>query len=198
MTGFERTAAVFGNAAAARRDVERFRQVLGLQRRLLDPRLSPRARRALMHRGPFERRLARNPRRDAGGSRALAWIYRSVGLLRSRTRGQLKTFLQPAASPAAAAQIVSTGYQLRLALAEHRPTEAVSALEFAHEIDEPSDTFLRKRVVDRRSQATDRAMPFQAVETGRLACRSVFSKSSLGNRNVMFMSERLSFCAVPR
>jgi poly(A) polymerase len=38
----------------ARRDVERLRQVLGLQRRLLDMSLSPRARRALMHRGPFK------------------------------------------------------------------------------------------------------------------------------------------------
>jgi poly(A) polymerase len=37
----------------ARRDVERLRQLLGLQRRLLDTGLSPRARRALMHRGPF-------------------------------------------------------------------------------------------------------------------------------------------------
>ena len=37
----------------ARRDVERLRQILGLQRRLRDTNLSPRARRALMHRGPF-------------------------------------------------------------------------------------------------------------------------------------------------
>ena len=37
----------------ARRDVERLRQILGLQRRLIDMGLSPRARRALMHRGPF-------------------------------------------------------------------------------------------------------------------------------------------------
>lgn len=37
----------------ARRDIERLRQILGLQRRLIDTNLSPRARRALMHRGPF-------------------------------------------------------------------------------------------------------------------------------------------------
>jgi hypothetical protein len=37
----------------ARRDVERLRQILSLQRRLTDTNLSPRARRALMHRGPF-------------------------------------------------------------------------------------------------------------------------------------------------
>jgi poly(A) polymerase len=36
-----------------RRDVERLRQILGLQRRLIDMGLSPRARRTLMHRGPF-------------------------------------------------------------------------------------------------------------------------------------------------
>jgi poly(A) polymerase len=47
-----------GMLPLARRDVERFRQVLGLQRRLLDPRLSPRARRALMHRGSFWEALA--------------------------------------------------------------------------------------------------------------------------------------------
>jgi poly(A) polymerase len=37
----------------ARRDVERLRQILALQRRLMDTSLSPRARRALIHRGPF-------------------------------------------------------------------------------------------------------------------------------------------------
>jgi poly(A) polymerase len=41
----------------ARRDVDRLRQVLGLQRRLVDLHLSPRARRALMHRGPFREAL---------------------------------------------------------------------------------------------------------------------------------------------
>ena len=42
-----------GMLPVPRRDVERLGQVLGLQRRLLDMGLSPRARRALMHRGPF-------------------------------------------------------------------------------------------------------------------------------------------------
>jgi hypothetical protein len=41
----------------ARRDVERLRQILSLQRRLVDIHLSPRARRALMHRGPFKEAL---------------------------------------------------------------------------------------------------------------------------------------------
>lgn len=38
----------------ARRDVERLRQILGLQRRLVDMQQSPKARRALTHRGPFK------------------------------------------------------------------------------------------------------------------------------------------------
>jgi poly(A) polymerase len=41
----------------ARRDIERLRQILGLQRRLLDPKMAPRARRALMHKGTFREAL---------------------------------------------------------------------------------------------------------------------------------------------
>jgi poly(A) polymerase len=40
-----------------RRDIDRLRQILSLQRRLLDPGLTPRARRALMHRAPFREAL---------------------------------------------------------------------------------------------------------------------------------------------
>jgi poly(A) polymerase len=46
-----------GMLPLARRDVERLRQVLGLQRRLTDMTLSARAKRALMHRGPFREAL---------------------------------------------------------------------------------------------------------------------------------------------
>jgi poly(A) polymerase len=46
-----------GMLPLARRDVERLRQILGLQRRLMDMTMSPRARRALMHRGPFREAL---------------------------------------------------------------------------------------------------------------------------------------------
>ena len=46
-----------GMLPLARRDVDRLRQILALQRRLLDMGLSPRARRALMHRGPFPEAL---------------------------------------------------------------------------------------------------------------------------------------------
>ena len=38
----------------ARRDTERLRQLLSLQGRIGDLDMSPRAKRALMHRGPFE------------------------------------------------------------------------------------------------------------------------------------------------
>ena len=53
----------------ARRDIERLRQILGLQRRLIDAKLSPRARRALMHRGAVPRGadLAGDSRPGAGG-----------------------------------------------------------------------------------------------------------------------------------
>jgi poly(A) polymerase len=50
-------ASSFGLLPLARRDVERLRHILSLQRRLVDPRLSPRARKALMHRGPFREAL---------------------------------------------------------------------------------------------------------------------------------------------
>jgi poly(A) polymerase len=42
-----------GMLPLARRDIERLRQILALQQRLMDMNLSPRAKRALMHRGPF-------------------------------------------------------------------------------------------------------------------------------------------------
>ena len=41
----------------ARRDVERLRHILAFQRRLADTTLSPRARRSLFHRGPFQEAL---------------------------------------------------------------------------------------------------------------------------------------------
>jgi len=41
----------------ARRDIERLRQILGLQRRLVDARMAPRARRALMHKSTFREAL---------------------------------------------------------------------------------------------------------------------------------------------
>ncbi len=49
--------ATLGRMQLPRRDVERLRQILGLQRRLTDLDASPRARRALVHRGPFQESL---------------------------------------------------------------------------------------------------------------------------------------------
>ncbi len=46
-----------GMLPLARRDVERLRHILTLQRRLTDMHISPRARMALMHRGPFREAL---------------------------------------------------------------------------------------------------------------------------------------------
>jgi poly(A) polymerase len=50
-------APALGILPLARRDVERLFQILTLQRRLTDVSLSPRARRALSHRGPFHEAL---------------------------------------------------------------------------------------------------------------------------------------------
>ncbi len=50
-------ASSLGMLPLARRDVERLRQILGLQRRLRDMNLSPRARGALAHRGSFQEAL---------------------------------------------------------------------------------------------------------------------------------------------
>jgi poly(A) polymerase len=50
-------ALALGLLPLARRDVDRLRQILALQRRLMDLHLTPRARRALMHRGPFREAL---------------------------------------------------------------------------------------------------------------------------------------------
>jgi len=46
-----------GMLPLARRDIDRLRHLLSLQRRLTDLHLSPRARRVLMHRGPFREAL---------------------------------------------------------------------------------------------------------------------------------------------
>ena len=43
-----------GSLPIARGDTERLRQILSLQSRIADLEMSPRAKRALMHRGPFE------------------------------------------------------------------------------------------------------------------------------------------------
>jgi poly(A) polymerase len=49
--------ATLGMLPVPRRDLERLRQILSLQRRLMDMQSSPRAKRALTHRGPFAEAL---------------------------------------------------------------------------------------------------------------------------------------------
>jgi poly(A) polymerase-like protein len=46
-----------GMLPVARRDTDRLRQLLAVQRRLMDLESSPRAKRLLMHRGPFQEAL---------------------------------------------------------------------------------------------------------------------------------------------
>jgi poly(A) polymerase len=57
VSGDREPAPALGMLPLARRDVDRLRQILVLHRRLLDMGLSPRARRALTHRGPFQEAL---------------------------------------------------------------------------------------------------------------------------------------------
>ena len=78
-----------GMLPLARRDVERLRQILGLQRRLLDHELSPRARRALMHRGPFREALTwlEIHGQAPEAARALARVHRSRGETSSEQDG---------------------------------------------------------------------------------------------------------------
>ena len=57
-TGRQRTPGLrLGELPLARRDVERLRQILGLQRRMLDLGASPRGKRALAHRNMFREAL---------------------------------------------------------------------------------------------------------------------------------------------
>ena len=55
--GRKEPALSLGMLPLPRRDIDRLRQILSLQRRLLDKDASPRARRALIHRGPFREAL---------------------------------------------------------------------------------------------------------------------------------------------
>ena len=67
-----------GQLPIARRDTDRLRQLLAVQRRLQDMEASPRAKRALLHRGPFEDALTWLDvhGRAPGDRRALARLHR--------------------------------------------------------------------------------------------------------------------------
>ena len=158
-----------GMLPLARRDVERLRQILGLQRRLLDTKLSPRA----QARPDASRSVSRSAdvagdsRPGAGGRRALARVHRSGRRRRRASRtAQRRRFRAPRDAGAGVDRpIVQTGDEL-----------AVRALELAHELHERRHALFRKRVVDRRAHAADRSMPFEAVEPscGGLPCRTSF------------------------
>ena len=101
--------AALGALPLARRDVERLRQILGLQRRLLDMAASPRAKRALMSRGPFAEALTwlEIHGQRTGNRRALARLHRSHGrdaTARGRNRsGRRRAPADAPTAPAAAA-----------------------------------------------------------------------------------------------
>ncbi len=82
-----------GMLPLARRDVERLRQIMGLQRRLTEATISPRARRGLVHRGSFRE--------------ALTWL--DVHGRAPEALDQWRGFLEAAASVDAAGSDVGPG-----------------------------------------------------------------------------------------
>ena len=103
-----------GMLPLARRDVERFRQILGLQRRLLDSKLSPRARRALMHRGPFREALAWLEIHGQAPEAVEHWRgFIEASGTTSAERRSCQWSATQAATPAPP-PLVSTGHQLTL------------------------------------------------------------------------------------
>ena len=97
-----------GMLPLARRDVERLRQILGLQRRLRDMGADAARKRALMHRGAVPRGadVARDSRPRAGDRRALARLHRSHAARRAqaadetRDRTRSRPPMPTAAAPA--------------------------------------------------------------------------------------------------
>ncbi len=89
-----------GRMQLPRRDVERLRQILSLQRRLTDLEASPRAKRAVMHRGPFQEALdvARDSRTGARRARALEGLLRRHGRPAGRTGRRTAGAAPPPAS----------------------------------------------------------------------------------------------------
>ena len=99
-----------GMLPLARRDVERLRQILGLQRRLIDVNLSPRARRALMHRGPFREALTWLEIHGAG-----ARVPSSTGAGSSKPPAHVRSDAEDAAAerPPRAAATPAAGVEAR-------------------------------------------------------------------------------------
>ena len=146
----------------ARRDVERFRQILGLQQRLMDMNLSPRAKRALMHRGPFREAMTWLEIHGQAPEVVEHWrgFIEAAGAFEGEAEG---TDAEPRASPPPPSSI---GRRFRSAPEHREPTMPLRlrAFELAHELHERLDALFGKRVVDRRAHAADRPMAFEAVE----------------------------------
>ena len=99
------------------------------------------------------------------------------------------------ASPKAPAETQATAGSGRLS----GSVLSVPGLELLHEVHEILHALLGKRVVNRGAHAAHRAMAFQAIEAcSRRFFTNSFSSSSLGRRNVMFISERAFFSACGR
>ncbi len=89
-----------GLLTVARRDIDRLRQLLAVQRRLQDMEASPRAKRALLHRGPFED--------------ALTWleVHGRAPEIVEHWRGFIEASSLPAA-PGGGSRVEDTGAQRR-------------------------------------------------------------------------------------
>ena len=175
----------------------------GLQRRLIDMNLSPRARRALMHRGPFREALTWLEIHGGAPEVLEHWtrIHRSGRDVRGRDRepDEHRRRAAPATDGAAARPTIAAGTEARRDARTRNSRLSALPLELLHELDERVDAFFRERVVDRRAHAADRAVALEAVEPRRgRFLHERFSSSSVASRNVTFISDRLSFCAVPR
>ena len=186
--------ALLGRMQLPRRDIERLRQILGLQRRLLDLEASPRARRALIHRGPFNESLTWL---DIHG-RAPEVLEHWKGFLEGTVlpqevvdadqpggaggaggRGRRRRAAMTARTELSTETPVRRGRRLETAdpgipcselrvpvLRDYHAAArlTVRPLELAHEVDQRVDARLGERVVDRRAHAADRAVALQAVE----------------------------------
>ena len=171
-----------GMLPVARRDTERLRQMLSLQRRMADLESSPRAKRALMHRGPFEEALVWFEIHGHAPEALEHWrgFIEAIGAMpapeggEARRRPTAKPRRRAAADAAAAAAAgavagsTTVGRHFDAVAAASRDVGLpVLPLELLHEVDQRVDAFLGERVVDRRAHAADRTMALEAVEAGR-------------------------------
>ena len=157
-----------GRMQLPRRDVERLRQILSLQRRLLDLEASPRAKRALMHRGPFQEALTWLEIHGQAPDVLEHWKGFSKGtVVPQEGRGRRTQRAGDAGDVADAARRRPPPDSELTAAAPADSCLAVLPLELAHELDQRVHALLGERVVDRRAHAADRSVALEAVEAGR-------------------------------